>query len=175
MISYTLIRAHKRTLSLQVNSAGELIARAPYLMPKFLIDRFVAQKSGWIAKRLKELARPRSPRIEHFGENELKKYIEQEVKIYSERMGVRPTGLRFTNVNSYWGTCAPSGVLSFNLALRYTPGTAVSYVVVHELAHLRWKGHGKRFWDMVQKYYPQTNEMRRLLRQHRHGSLSNEE
>lgn len=163
-MEYTLIRARKRTLSLQVNARGELIARAPYLMPKFLIDRFVDQKSGWVAKRLKELAKPRDPRVEHFSENELKKYIAQEIKVYREQMGVNPTGLRFTHVNSYWGTCAPSGVLSFNLALRFTPASAVSYVVVHELAHLRWKGHGKRFWDMVTKYYPQTSEMRKLLR-----------
>lgn len=83
---------------------------------------------------------------------------------YRKVMGVRPTGLRFTNVRTYWGTCAPNGVLSFNLALRYTPKEAVSYVVVHELAHLRWRGHGKRFWDMVVKYYPKTKEARKILR-----------
>ena len=174
IMEYTLIRARKRTLSLQVNAAGQLIARAPYLMPKFLIDRFVAQKSGWVAKRLREMAKPRSPQVEHFSVNEIKKYIADQVKIYGEQMGLSPTGLRFTQVNSYWGTCAPSGVLSFNLALRFTPAEAVSYVVVHELAHLRWKGHGKRFWDMVQKYYPQTNEMRRLLRQIGRGNLTQE-
>ncbi len=163
-MSYTLIRARKRTLSLQVSSAGIIIARAPYLMPKFLIDRFVDQKSAWIAKRLKELRKPRAPRVEHFSEIAVQKYIRDQVKIYSQQMGLSPSGLRFTHVNSYWGTCAPSGILSFNLALRFTSRDAVTYIVVHELAHLRWKGHGKRFWDMVQKYYPQTTEMRRLLR-----------
>lgn len=169
MSTYTLIRARKRTLSLQVNARGELIARAPYLMPKFLIDRFVNQKSHWVEKRRHELSKPRAPRVEHFSEDSLKKHIQAEIKVYSQQMGLRPAGLRFTHVNSYWGTCAPTGVLSFNLALRFTPPDAVSYVVVHELAHLRWKGHGKRFWDMVQKYYPQTNEMRAFLRQIKHG------
>lgn len=163
-MDYILIRARKRSLSLQVNGAGELIARAPYLMPKFLVDRFVDQKSHWVEKRRQELSKPRAPRVEHFSEAELKKYIQAEIKVYSQQMGLRPAGLRFTHVNSYWGTCAPSGVISFNLALRFTPASAASYVVVHELAHLRWKGHGKRFWDMVQKYYPQTNEIRKLLR-----------
>ncbi len=163
-MQYTLIRARKRTLSLQINSSGELVARAPLFMPKFLIDRFIAQKQPWIDKRLKELAKPVAPKIEHFSESELKKYLESETSKYAKQMGLRPTGLRYTHVHTYWGTCAPSGILSFNLALRFTPPEAVSYVVVHELAHLRWRGHGKRFWAMVEKYYPQTKEMRKLLR-----------
>ena len=161
---YTLIRTRKRSLSLQVTSSGELVARAPLFMPKFLIDRFVSQKQLWIEKRIKELAKPVLPKVEHFTEGQLQKYIQSEIKKYAKRMSLHPTGLRYTHVKTYWGTCAPSGVLSFNLALRFTPPEAVSYVVVHELAHLRCKGHGKRFWDMVEKYYPKTKQMRKLLR-----------
>lgn len=163
-MQYTLIRAHKRTLSLQVNGAGQLIARAPMFMPKFFIDHFVKEKSDWIEKRLKEMAKPVEPKVEHFTESELKVFIEKEINKYSALMGLHPTGLRFTHVHTYWGTCAPSGLLSFNLALCYTPKACVSYVVVHELAHLRWKGHGKRFWDMVEKYYPETKQARKVLR-----------
>lgn len=168
-MNYTLIRAHKRTLSLQINKEGELIARAPYLMPKFLIDRFVNEKSSWIEKRLKEMQKPDTPKIEYFSEDALKRFIHNELTKYSVLMDLEYTGVRFTHVHTYWGTCAPSGVLSFNLALRFTPAEAVSYVVVHELSHLRWKGHGIRFWTMVKKYYPKTNEMRALLRHIRHG------
>ncbi len=164
-MNYTLIRAHKRTLSLQVNKEGQLIARAPYLMPKFLIDRFVNEKSKWVEKRLKEMQKPVDPKTEHFTEDELKVFIHKELTKYSALMGLKYAGVRFTHVHTYWGTCAPSGVLSFNIALRFTPADAVSYVVVHELAHLRWKGHGLRFWTMVEKYYPKTKEMRKLLRE----------
>lgn len=164
-MQYTLIRAKKRTLSLQVGKGGEVIARAPYLMPKFMIDRFVEEKSSWIAKRIQEMQKPVPAKVEYFSEEELKVYVKSEVSKYSQIMGLKPTGLRYTHVHTYWGTCAPSGVLSFNLSLRYTPPGAVSYVVVHELSHLRWKGHGVRFWAMVEKYYPKTKEMRKLLRQ----------
>jgi len=164
-MQYTLIRAHKKTLSLQVNSSGEVIARAPYLMPKFLIDRFVKQKEGWITKRQIEIAKPKRPKKQYFTTPALHKYVEEQVKIYSKKMNLSYSGLRYTNVKSYWGTCAPSGLLSFNIALRYTPKSVVSYVVVHELAHLKWKGHGRRFWNMVEKYYPKTKEARKILRQ----------
>ncbi len=163
-MQYTLIRAHKRSLSLQVKPGGELIARAPYLMPKFLIDRFIKEKSRWVEKRRKEITKPVVPKVEHFTEPELMKFIEKEVEKYSTIMGCRPARLRFTHVRSYWGTCAPSGKLSFNLALCFTPPEAVNYVVIHELSHLRWKGHGKRFWNLVTKYCPNTQAIRKLLR-----------
>lgn len=163
-MNYTLIRAHKRSLSLQVKPGGELVARAPYLMPKFLIDRFIKEKSRWVEKRLKEIQKPPTQKIEYFTEDNLKKFIISETKKYRALMDLNPSVLRFTHVRSYWGTCAPSGVLSFNLALRYTPKEAVTYVVIHELSHLKWRGHGKRFWDLVTKYCPNTKEMRQLLR-----------
>ena len=106
-MQYTLIRARKRSLSLQVTSSGELVARAPLFMPKFLIDRFIDGKKSWVAKRLKELSKPVQPKIEHFTEVELQKYIESEIEKYSKIMGLRPTGLRYTHVHTYWGTCAP--------------------------------------------------------------------
>ena len=163
-MDYILIRARKRSLSLQVNAQGLLIARAPLFMPKFLIDKFVRDKSDWVEKRIRELNKPVPNKVEHFTHDTLKLHIEQEVAIYSKKMGLSHSGLRYTQVTSYWGTCAPSGLLSFNLTLRFTPPEVVSYVVVHELAHLKWRGHGKRFWEMVHKYYPQTGEMRAILR-----------
>ncbi|MFH1244710.1 MAG: YgjP-like metallopeptidase domain-containing protein [bacterium] len=163
-MNYTLIRARKRTLSLQVTRAGEVIARAPLYYPKFLIDRFVESKSRWITKRRAELMRPLTPPATHFTPNELQDFIRQQVSHYGAIMHLTPHSLRFTRVHSYWGTCSPTGVLSFNLALCTIPPEAVTYVVVHELAHLRWKGHGHSFWKMVTQYYPHTQEMRKLLR-----------
>ncbi len=165
-MQYTLIRARKRTLSLQINATGELIVRAPLLLPKFFIDQFVRAKSAWIAKRLDDLQKPRRRRIRHFSETQLKQYVEREIKKYSDLMGLKPADLRFTRVRSYWGTCAPSGILSFNLSLCFVPKEAVTYVVVHELAHLRYRGHGMRFWQLVNQTYPPAPAMRRLLRQH---------
>lgn len=163
-MNYTLIRAHKRTLSLQVNASGELIARAPMLMPKFFIDRFIKEKSAWVEKRRKDLLAPKARKRKSFSEDNLKKLIIKEVKKYSKLMEQFPSGVRFSVVKSYWGTCAPSRLLTFNLNLCYVPEIAVKYVVVHELTHLKWKGHGKRFWNMVKKYYPATKDARAILR-----------
>lgn len=162
---YTLIRSFRHTVSLQVKTGGELVVRAPRLYPKYLIDKFVVSKRRWIAKRLKEQDKTVVKPVSFCSEEELKVLINNCVSHYSIVMSLTPRSLRFTHVRTYWGSCAPTGVISFNLKLVETSPEAVEYVVVHELAHLRWRGHGIRFWDLVKKYYPKTNEIRAYLRQ----------
>ena len=36
--------------------------------------------------------------------------------------------------------------------MREFPGWVIDYVLVHEVAHLRYAGHGPRFWSLVQRY-----------------------
>ena len=50
---YTLIRARRRTLSLQLDREGNAVVRAPYGVKKEFIDRFVAGHADWL-KRARE-------------------------------------------------------------------------------------------------------------------------
>ena len=45
-----LKRGSRRSIGLHIIEDGKLEVRAPYLMPKFFIDRFVASKRDWIIK-----------------------------------------------------------------------------------------------------------------------------
>lgn len=168
VMEYHLVRSRRRrrSVALQLNPQGELVVRAPLLMPKFFIDRFVAGHQDWISRQREMAASPRQPRRLYFATLDLlEEYIRAEVARYAALMGVRPRRVLFRQVTSYWGNCSPQGVIRFNLHLRYTPPVAVTYVVVHELCHLRWRGHGPRFWAMVHKYLPQAEDSRRILRQ----------
>ena len=40
----------------------------------------------------------------------------------------------------------------------------IDYVVVHEIAHIKEKNHGKKFWSLVGKYYPNYKSARVYLR-----------
>lgn len=164
--TYTLIRSLRRTVSLQVKRGGEVVIRAPHLYPKYLIDKFVESKRNWITKRLDEQSKPKIIPTSFCSQSELKNLIQKHIIHYSSLMSLSPRSIRFTHVRTYWGSCGPTGIISFNLKLVETSPDAVEYVVVHELAHLRWRGHGVRFWDLVNKYYPRANEIRRSLRQH---------
>ena len=59
---YTLIRAKRRTLSLAVQPDGSVLVRAPRLLPRTAIDRFVRDRADWIEKqRAIEALRPAHP------------------------------------------------------------------------------------------------------------------
>lgn len=83
---------------------------------------------------------------------------------YAPLMDVSPGKIRVKDMSSLWGSCSYRGDLSFNVRLLGAPPEVLDYVVVHELAHLKWRGHGRRFWDLVQKHCPEAKVRRRWLR-----------
>jgi predicted metal-dependent hydrolase len=50
--------------------------------------------------------------------------------------------------------------------LTLAPAEVFRYVVIHELAHLRHRNHGPRFWSLVERQMPDFDLHRRWLREH---------
>ena len=65
-----------------------------------------------------------------------------------------------------WGSASRSGTLSFSWRLVLAPPLVLDYVVVHEIAHLRVPGHGRNFWRLVERFFPDAKGARRWLRDH---------
>ena len=82
---------------------------------------------------------------------------------------IRRIGLR--DPKTRWGSCAPSGVLSFSWRLVLAPEPVLDYVVAHEVAHLVEPNHGPRFWRLVGQLTPDVDGPRAWLRRHGHRLL----
>lgn len=50
--SYKLIRSARRSISIEISPSGEIIVRAPRNTPTEKIEKFIAEKSGWINSHL---------------------------------------------------------------------------------------------------------------------------
>jgi predicted metal-dependent hydrolase len=74
------------------------------------------------------------------------------------KVGVRENSTR-------WGSCSKSGSISLNLRLLFMPQNILEYVIVHELAHTKYRSHGPRFWALVEKVMPDHKERRKWLRE----------
>jgi predicted metal-dependent hydrolase len=85
-------------------------------------------------------------------------------------MGLTPRGVAIRDQRTRWGSASARGTLSFNWRLVLCPPDMLDYVVVHELAHLRVRGHPPRFWALVARHFPDHAAARRWLRQH-HADL----
>lgn len=57
-----------------------------------------------------------------------------------------------------------TGRICINVRLALYPPECLEYVVVHELCHLRERGHGQRFKDLMDTYMPDWRERRAKLR-----------
>lgn len=83
---------------------------------------------------------------------------------YSERMGLCPTpGAHHGRAHALWQLQLAGAHLLF-VAADAVPPEAIDYVVVHELAHLRYMNHGAEFYALIARYLPDWKARRTLLR-----------
>lgn len=75
-----------------------------------------------------------------------------------------PSKVRFKWMSTQWGSLSPANAMSLNLTLTLAPKAMLEYVYVHELAHLRYKSHGIRFWQLVEKIKPDYKHQEDWLR-----------
>lgn len=68
------------------------------------------------------------------------------------------------NQKSRWGSCSPSGHICLNWRLVLMPDAVRTYVLIHELMHLRRLDHSRTFWRLVADACPAYDESRRWLR-----------
>lgn len=63
--------------------------------------------------------------------------------------------LTFRKMRSRWGSCnAKTGKITLNTLLVHVPWEAVRYVIIHEFAHFAYSNHGKGFYQLLEKFYP---------------------
>jgi len=87
----------------------------------------------------------------------------------ASELGVRPGRIAIRDQSSRWASASAKGTLSFSWRLILAPPFVLDAVVVHELAHLRLRGHSAAFWGLVEGHAPRTPEARRWLREHARG------
>ena len=90
-------------------------------------------------------------------------HITKRVRHWSEKMGLRPEKISFRRYKSRWGCCTAGNELIFNTRLICYDDELIDYVVVHELAHIPHKNHGKSFWSLVEAHIPDWRERRKRL------------
>ena len=169
-MNYQLIRSDRRTLSLEITRLGEVIIRAPCRCPQREIDRLLENRADWITGHL-ERQRQRCemyPEPDEARQAELVTRAQTElpprVAHYAALMGLLPTGITITGARKRFGSCSFQNRLCFSWRLLQYPDEAVDYVVVHELAHIVHKNHGREFYALIASVLPDYKARQKLLR-----------
>lgn len=110
--------------------------------------------------------RKRVLKIRDYYHKEAKKIFPEILEIRAQEMGLAPQKLIFRGNVSRWGSCNSRGTISLNWKMMAAPLNTIDYVIVHELAHLKYPNHGKKFWDLVATYVPDYKTHVVWLREH---------
>lgn len=169
-MEYTLIRSNRKTLAIEITREAALVVRAPLRCPQRDIDRFLREKEGWIAVHMARMRERREKHPEPTAEKEAvlrqkaKEVLPPLVEQYAARMGVQPAGITVTGARTRFGSCSPKNRLCFSFRLMEHPMAAVEYVVVHELAHIRHKNHGSKFYQEIEAVLPDWRVRNAMLK-----------
>jgi predicted metal-dependent hydrolase len=63
--------------------------------------------------------------------------------------------IRIMNNKTRWGSCSSKAILSFNWRLVFAEESVLLYLIAHEMSHIIEMNHSKKFWDLVEKIYPE--------------------
>ena len=102
--------------------------------------------------------------LDSFYKKEILKYLPDLVDIYSKKMNLFPTSIKYRKNKRTWGSCNYKNGLNFNILLMKFPIELMEYVIIHELAHIKHKNHSKNFWDLVEDFCPDYRQREKIFK-----------
>lgn len=90
--------------------------------------------------------------------------LPKHVEKHARMMGLNPSGIRVQELKNRWASCSVDGTLNFHWRCMMAPLSALEYIVVHELAHLKYPNHTNDFWYTVEKVLPDYQQAKAWLR-----------
>ena len=170
-IDCSVVLSDRKSVAIQVKRDLSVVVRAPRSINESELERIVEKNREWIERQLEKMsslpAPPPEPTPDELDRlTELaKRTLPERVEHYSKIMSLTSTGITITSAKSRYGSCSPKNRLSFSCRLMQKPLEAIDYVVVHELAHIRHKNHGKEFYALIASVLPDHKERRAMLRE----------
>lgn len=96
-----------------------------------------------------------------------KEVFEERLKvnfeIFSKQYKYDFPTLKIRKMKSRWGSMSNKGIMTLNTHLIHTPIECIDYVIMHELCHLKYKNHGKRFHQLQAKFNPSYKVIKKKL------------
>lgn len=82
---------------------------------------------------------------------------------YSRELRLSPAQVVFRAMRARWGSCDCIRRITLNKHLRFLPENCIRYVIYHEVLHMVYRSHGKRFRARLRKKFPDGRKLDKLL------------
>ena len=77
-------------------------------------------------------------------------------------LGIAPEEYTIGKMKDTLGKCI-NGKITINPELMQFKREVIEYVIMHEFCHLKYKTHGKRFYDIIEKHIPEYEKYEREI------------
>ena len=115
--------------------------------------------------KMSTMTRPKARlAFEAWYKKQAKALIPGRVSQMAKQYGFEFQKIRISSARTRWGSCSTRGTLSFTWRLVMAPEEMIDYVIVHELAHLRFHNHSRDFWRQVELIMPDYKAKRLWLK-----------
>lgn len=81
---------------------------------------------------------------------EAKQYLPKRTNELAEKHALKVGKVTVRDAKTRWGSCSGKNDISLNIHLVRLPDTLIDHVILHELAHIIHKNHGKAFHDYLE-------------------------
>lgn len=130
-------------------------------------EKILTKYSSWIKEKSavieEALKASEEKELCERSDQEFKELINNLVERFTEDLGRAPNKLFFRKMNSKWASCSNSKNITINMLLKYLPEKVISYVIYHEMLHLREKKHNEIFWRIIAIGYPEWKSIEQDL------------
>ena len=171
--SYRVERSRRKTVTLKICPDGTVLVLAPLMYPIQDIEILLERHRLWIERHRDMVARrtAREKAVAGTAEQieelyrQARETIPPRVAYFAQCMGVEPSGVRITSAAKRFGSCSGKNSLCFSYRVMMYPPEVIDYVIVHELAHIRYHDHSRSFYAFIESILPNYRQYEAALKE----------
>ena len=135
-------------------------------------EEFVYAKTDWIKKHLYKMKQYEKERkivsdaSVDIDRAKAKRGLTRRLEHLAGKHGFTYNRVFIRNQKTRWGSCSHKNNISLNMKIIRLPEELMDYVILHELAHTRFKNHGNDFWAMMNRLVGNGKSMASRLRKY---------
>jgi len=111
--------------------------------------------------------------VESFYRNESAIYFTERIEYWKNITGIDYSLLKIGRGTRLLGHCDMKNNITISWKAITFPEEIIDYLILHELSHVKYKDHSKKFWNLVESYIPDWKRRRRWLKEKSFNLISN--
>ena len=140
---------------ISVNPSTGVRVAVPHGLSFQKAEEFVYTKTGWIQRQLdmmrqyQEKNKTGSVASDGIDKADARSKLVLRLKHLAGKHGFTYNKVFIRNQKTRWGSCSSRNNISLNMKVSRLPQELMDYVILHELAHTRFKNHSNDFWTLM--------------------------